>query len=144
MNTTKKLLILISILLPVSVLAIWLIGSFDNSQTIASGCFHQVAHKGWGCAELIQRENGQMILQLDDFQTAENSDLHILLISAPDALENETVKNSEQLYIAKLEKSEGFQQYVVPDGQNLTNFNSVVIWNSKYSVNFTTAPLRRF
>ena len=111
-------------------------------KTIAQGCFHQVAHKGNGCAELVQKSNGQMVLQLKDFKTAENPDLQILLISTTDAFENETVKNSERLFIAPLQNSECFQEYVVSDGQNLTKFNSVVIWNSKHEVNFTTAPLR--
>jgi hypothetical protein len=141
MTTTKKLLLLFSICFLISISAVGLIRFFDHSKIIATGCFHQVAHKGTGCAALIQKD-GQIVLQLNDFQTTENNDLHILLISAPDALENETVKMSERLYVAKLEKSEGSQVYVVPNGQNLTKFNSVVIWNSKYGVNFTTAPLR--
>jgi hypothetical protein len=67
-----------------------------------------------------------------------------LLISAPDALENETVKNSERLYVAPLQKSKSFQEYVLPNGQNLTNFHAVTIWNNKHGVNFTTAPLKQF
>lgn len=144
MNTTKKLLILFSICFLIYLSAMLLIRFSDDSHTIATGCFHQVAHKGAGCAALIQMSDGKIILQLNDFQTTQNGNLHILLISAPDALENETVKMSEQLYVAKLEKSEGSQQYVVSDAQNLTKFNSVVIWNSKYGVNFTTAPLKKF
>jgi hypothetical protein len=144
MKTTKKLFFLISALLAFAALVFLVNKIVFASKTIAYGCFHQVAHKGTGCAALIEKSDGQIILQLMDFNTAEAGDLHVLLISAPDAPENETVKDSEQLYIAPLRSSEGSQQYVVPMGPNLTKFNSVVIWNNKYGVNFTTAPLKRF
>lgn len=114
------------------------------SRTIASGCFHQVAHKGTGCAALVRSSDGQFVLRLTDFRTAASDDLQILLISAADAPENETVKNSERIFIAPLQKQDGFQEFPVPAGQDLTNFNAVVIWNSKHAVNFTAAPLRRF
>jgi len=144
MKTTKKFLFLISALLSAAALAVLLNQLLFGSKTIAYGCFHQVAHKGTGCAALIQKPDGRTILHLMDFETAERDDLHILLISAPDALENETVKNSERLYIAPLLRSaESSRQYVVPAGQNLTKFNSVVIWHGKHGVNFTTAPLKR-
>lgn len=145
MKTSKKFLFLIFALFAgAAALSILLNQFVFASKTIAYGCFHQVAHKGSGCAALIQKSNGQTVLQLMDFETAENENLCILLISAPDAPENETVKNSEQLYIAPLLKSKGSQQYVVPEGQNLTKFHSVVIWNNKHGVNFTTAPLKKF
>ncbi len=141
---SKKLTAIISILFLILFTAVFLVGFFPFSKTIAYGCFHQVAHKGTGCATLIRKSDGQVVLQLTDFQTAKNPDLQILLISADDAPENETVKNSERLLVAPLEKSEGAQEYVVPPAENLTKFNSVVIWNSKHGVNFTTAPLKKF
>jgi hypothetical protein len=145
MKTSKKLFLLISALLAAGAVPAILLGRFGfASKTIAYGCFHQVAHKGSGCAALIQKADGQTVLRFIDFKTSEKEDLHVLLISASDALENETVKTAEQLYVAPLHESEGPQQYVVPAGPNLAKFNSVVIWHSKHGINFTTAPLKRF
>ncbi len=144
MISSKKFILLISTLFLIAAIALLLNQLVFASKTIAYGCFHQVAHKGSGCAALIQRSDGQTILQLMDFETSESGDLQILLISAADALENESVKNSERLFIAPLKNSEASRRYVVPNGQNLTKFNSVVIWNSKHGVNFTTAPLKKF
>lgn len=143
MKTSKKSFLLILVILAVAVLAIFLNSFVSASKTIAYGCFHQVAHKGSGCAALVRKSNGQTHLQLIDFKTTENEDLQILLISATDALENETVKNSERIFVAPLEKSEGFQEFVLPFGQDIKNFHSVVIWNNKHGVNFTTAPLEK-
>lgn len=144
MNATKKFILIFLTLLSTAVFAGLLVQHVFAPKTIASGCFHQVAHKGSGCAVIVQKSNGQTALQLTDFKTAADDDLQILLISSTDALENETVKNSERFYVAPLQKSEGFQEYVVPMGQNLTKFNAVTIWSSKHGVNFTTAPLKRF
>lgn len=142
---SKKLFAaIISILFPVAVAAFLLTGFLPVSKTIAYGCFHQVAHKGEGCAALIRKSDGQTVWQLTDFRTAKNDGLQILLISADDAPENQTVKNSERLFVAPLEKSEGTQVYSVPTNENLTKYNSVVIWQGKHGVNFTTAPLKKF
>lgn len=144
MNKSQKILLAIGLLLLTIILGVSFSRMLNASKVVSYGCFHQVAHKGSGCAAIVQKPNGQITLQLIDFQTAENSDLQILLITALDALENETVKNSEKLYVASLQKSKGFQEYVLPNGQNLTNFHSVTIWNNKHGVNFTTAPLKKF
>ncbi|MEZ5429378.1 MAG: DM13 domain-containing protein [Pyrinomonadaceae bacterium] len=142
MKTSKNYLLPVSILLAVAASAIFLDGV--ASRTVAEGCFHQVAHKGSGCAAIIRKPDGQIVLRLSDFETADSGDLQILLVSATDAFENETVKNSEKIHIGRISPSEGLQEFVVREGQNLTKFNSVVIWNSKHGVNFTTAPLRKY
>jgi hypothetical protein len=142
MTTKIKLVAAITILLFIAVSATFLITS-GRSRTIASGCFHQVAHKTSGCVALIELDNGNLILQFDDFNTAESPALHVLLISAADAFENETVKRSDQLYIGPLLSSSGSQRYVVPPGRDPADLNAVTIWNSKYEVNFGTAPLKR-
>lgn len=112
-------------------------------RLLASGRFHQVAHKGEGVAAIVQLHNGQRILRLTDFRTSDNSELAILLISAPDAHENETVVNSSVFVLGSLQQAAGNQEYSIPADLDLTNVGAVTIWNKKYQVNFTTAPLRR-
>lgn len=117
---------------------------FSNSpKVLAFGKFHQVAHKGSGEAVILQKTNGQKILRLNDFRTAENPYLEILLISAPDALENETVKCSAVLVLGKLLNSKGNQEYLLPENTDVLKYQAVTIWNCKYAVNYTTAPLKR-
>lgn len=108
---------------------------------LASGRFHQVAHKGSGVATVYELPGGKRVLSLTDFCTASSPDLQVYLINAPDALENETVEKSEQLLLGELQKAEGDQSYPLPDDLDLTRYRAVVIWNRKYRVNFTTAPL---
>lgn len=112
-------------------------------RLLASGRFHQVAHKGEGVAAILQLHNGQRVLRLTDFRTTENHELAILLISAPDAHENQTVVNSSVFVLGRLQQATGNQEYSLPADLDLTHFGAVTIWNKKYRVNFTTAPLRR-
>lgn len=113
-------------------------------RTIAHGCFHQVAHKGEGCATLVRRRDGSIVLQLTDFNTVPSLDLHLLLITATDARENSSVEGAQHLDLGPLQNGEGYQEYVVPGVPDLTNYRSVTIWNTKYRVNFATAPLQQF
>jgi hypothetical protein len=112
-------------------------------RLLASGRFHQVAHKGEGVATLLQSSDGQHILRLTNFRTTDKSDLTVLLISAPDALENQTVMNSSVFVLGPLQQAAGDQEYPLPADLDLTHFGAVTIWNKKYQVNFTTAPLQR-
>ena len=131
----------------VSILVITLgIGFTRRSFTpeiLAEGDFHQVAHKGEGRAAIIRKQNGERVLRLRNFRTADKMDLYVYLISAPDALENETVKRSEIYSLGALRSAEGEQEYFLPAEINLTKYGAVVIWNRRYEVNFTTAPLKK-
>jgi hypothetical protein len=130
-----------SIILAVVVIVI-AIAIATRESVIASGCFHQVAHTGHGCAMLVGKSNGRVVLRLTDFATAESSDLHVMLSTASDSLENTEVQRSETLDLGPLKMAEGSQDYDVPSVGNLTDFHSVTIWNNKHQVNFTSAPLR--
>ena len=114
-----------------------------SPRVLASGSFHQVAHKGSGTATICELPDGRRVLRLLDFSTSDHPDLVVLLISAPDAPENETVKRAESVSLGPLRAAEGNQEYAVPDGVDLDRFHAVTIWNRKYHVNFTTAPLTR-
>jgi hypothetical protein len=110
-------------------------------QVIATGRFHQVAHKGTGLAKICRLPDGKLVLRLSEFRTDHGRDLQILLIAAPDALENETVANAEHVLVGPLAGSAGDQSYPLPDDLDVHKFRAVTIWSSKYLVNFTTAPL---
>jgi hypothetical protein len=112
-------------------------------EVLASGRFHQVAHKGEGTAALYRLPDGRRVLRLTAFRTAHRPDLVVYLISAPDALENETVKRSEVFSLGPLASREGDRQYIIPAGPDFGRFHAVTVWSPKYEVNFTTAPLKR-
>jgi hypothetical protein len=112
-----------------------------SSKSLAAGRFHNVAHKGAGLAEVFETADGRRVLRLSDFSTAAAPGLSVLLVAAPDARENETVRRSESIRLGPLAACEGDQEYEVPPDADLTRFRAVTIWSDKYGVNFTTAPL---
>ena len=118
---------------------------FTSSQirgkAIASGRFHQVAHRGAGLVTIYQLADKKLLLHLTEFRTDNGRDLQVLLIAAPDAFENETVEKVEFVSLGPLQKSEGDQSYHLPDDLDLSKYKAVTIWSPRYRVNFTTAPL---
>lgn len=112
-----------------------------RGKAIASGRFHQVAHRGTGLVTIYQLADKKLLLHLTEFRTGNGRDLQILLIAAPDAFENETVEKAEYVSLGKLQKSEGDQSYQLPDDLDLNKYRAVTIWSPRYRVNFTTAPL---
>ncbi len=114
-----------------------------SPDILASGEFHRVAHKGKGRAEIIKRSDGEKFLVLRNFRTARSKELYVYLISASDALENETVKNSKIYSLGKLKNAETERdEYRLPRDLDVAAYGAVTIWNKKYESNFTTAPLK--
>ena len=143
MRGVKKSLVGIAVVTLALVITATYVRHASTPRLLASGRFHQVAHKGEGVAAILQLDNGQRVLRLTEFRTTENHELAILLISAPDAHENQTVLNSSVFVLGRLQQAAGNQEYSLPADLDLTHFGAVTIWNRKYQVNFTTAPLRR-
>jgi hypothetical protein len=116
----------------------------ERSTVLMSGRFHRVAHRGAGMAIITQLPDGQRRLDLREFSTGAGADLAVYLIAAPDAFENETIERSEFVPLGTLQSSQGDQSYSVPADLDLNKFRAVTIWNRKYRVNYTTAPLKRY
>ena len=119
----------------------WLCGAWSGRPTevLAEGRFHQVAHKGGGRAVVARLGSRGTVVRLVDFETSFRPDLEVLLVAAPDALENETVKRSDRVSLGPLVES--VSDYPVPDDVDVSRFGCVAVWSRKYDVNFTTAPL---
>ncbi len=143
MNKSQKEFFLSVIVVMVATIGICSARLSNMPKVLASGEFHRVAHKGFGQAAILQKTDGQMRLRLTDFRTSESADLEVYLISAPDALENETIKRSETFSLGKLQTANGTQEYILPAGLDFYKYHAVTIWNTKYEVNYTTAPLVR-
>jgi hypothetical protein len=108
---------------------------------LATGEFHPVAHKGSGVATIIQMPGGQRVLRLTNVQTGERDDLQVCLVAAADCPDNETVERAGFVTLGSFLRAEADQTFNIPDGLDLTRYRAVTIWNPKYRVNFTTAPL---
>lgn len=111
------------------------------SNKLVSGQFHSSAHETKGMAAVIQLPDGKKTLRLTDFNTSNGPALHVYLVAADDAKDNDTVTKAGFLDLGELKGNIGDQNYDLPADADLTKYRAVTIWCKRFSVNFGTAPL---
>jgi hypothetical protein len=108
---------------------------------LASGQFHSGAHETKGTATVLQLADGKKTLRLTDFATSNGPDVHVYLVAAGDAKDNDSVTKAGFIDVGSLKGNIGDQNYELPAGTDLAKFRAVTIWCKRFSVNFGTAPL---
>jgi hypothetical protein len=111
------------------------------SNQLASGQFHSGAHETKGMATVFQLTDGKKMLRLTNFETSNGPDVHVYLVAAQDAKDNDTVKNAEFVDLGSMKGNIGDQNYELPANADLAKYHAVTIWCKRFSVNFGTAPL---
>ena len=114
----------------------------NNATTkLASGQFHNGAHETKGTATVFQLGDGKKTLRLTNFETSNGPDVHVYLVAAADAKDNDTVKTAGFVELGSLKGNIGDQNYDVPANVDLAKYRAVTIWCARFGVNFGTAPL---
>ena len=111
------------------------------SQAVASGNFHDVAHKGAGQAAIYQLSNGKRVLRFTNFETSNGPDVRVYLVATKDATDSETVKQAGFIEVGALKGNIGDQNYELASDLDLNKYRAVTIWCKRFGVNFATAPL---
>ena len=114
--------------------------SAANNQ-LATGQFHSGAHETKGMATVFQLADGKKTLRLTNFATSNGPDVHVYLVAAPDAKDNDTVTKADVVDLGSLKGNIGDQNYELPANADLAKYRAVTIWCKRFSVNFGTAPL---
>lgn len=114
-----------------------------DAKKLAEGTFHGVAHETKGTATIYQLADGRRFLRFTGFDTSNGPDLRVIMTTAADATDSDTIKNAkERIELAKLKGNVGDQNYELPKDVDLAKFKSVTVWCNRFSVNFATAPLK--
>ena len=108
---------------------------------LASGEFHAGAHETKGTAAIFKLADGKRTLRLTGFETSNGPDVHVYLVAAGDAKDNDTVKNAGFIDLGSLKGNIGDQNYDVPASVDLAKYRAATIWCARFNVNFGTAPL---
>ena len=116
----------------------------QTAAIVATGTFHGAAHKTSGRATVYAASGGD-VLRLTHFTTSNGPNLHLLLIAASDAQDDENFleKKVERVDLGPLKGNEGDQNYVIPAGTDLSRFRAVSIFCERFDANFGTAPLEK-
>jgi hypothetical protein len=109
--------------------------------TLAEGRFHDGAHKTVGSATIHQLSDGKRVLRFTDFETSNGPDVHVYLVAAEDANDNDTVTRAGFVELGSLKGNVGDQNYDVPAETDLSKYRAVTVWCRRFGVNFGTAPL---
>jgi hypothetical protein len=116
----------------------------QSGAVVETGSFHGAVHKTAGRATIYKSSNGN-VLRLTHFATSNGPDLHVLLIAANDAQDNENflTKNIERVDLGHLKGNDGDQNYTIPAGTDLSKYKAVSIFCERFDANFGTAPLEK-
>ncbi len=111
--------------------------TITTASTLRTGSFVGVGdgiHNAEGEAKVIpfQNENSN-ILRLENLRVTNGPDLYVYLAT------NKTA--SDFVNVGKLKANNGNQNYDIPAGTDLTNYDTVLIWCRPFSVLFGSAEL---
>lgn len=108
---------------------------------VASGEFRDADsnHRGTGTATVYQLEDGSTLLRFEDFEVTNGPDLHVYLVPH----ENPTGSSDLDGYVdlGSLKGNIGDQNYEIPEGVDISEFGSVVIYCVPFHVFFSIASL---
>jgi len=115
----------------------------SGPQAIARGEFvdADAIHKGSGQATLYELQDGSNLVRFEDFRTTNGPALVVYLAKHPSPTEARHVSDGGYIKLGKLKGNVGNQNYVVPPGTNIDEYNSVVIWCELFGVLFSPAAL---
>lgn len=110
-------------------------------ETLASGTFHSVLHPTSGTATIYELPNGSRMLRFTNFRTSNGPDVHIYMVAASDAKDNDTVMKAGFVDLGPMKGNIGEQNYMLAPEMNLSKYRAVSVWCKRFSFNFGTAPL---
>ena len=110
-------------------------------MVVTQGNFKGLAHDTKGMAAVYQLPNRKRTLRLTAFATSNGPDVHVYLVAAPDATDDNTVKQAGFVDLGSIKGNIGDQNYDLPSDVDLARYRAVTVWCKRFSVNFATAPL---
>lgn len=117
----------------------------DGPQAIARGQFidADAIHKGSGQAILYALPDGNDVMRFENFRTTNGPALVVYLAKHASPTEARHVTDGGYIKLGRLKGNVGNQNYVVPAGTDVSEYNSVVIWCELFGVLFSPAALTR-
>ena len=116
----------------------------DNAPTVlAQGRFvdADAVHSGSGDAILYQLPDGGHLVRFENFRTTNGPALVVYLAKHPDPKSADDVTEGGYLNLGKLKGNVGNQNYPVPAGTAIEEYQSVVVWCELFGVLFSPAAL---
>ncbi len=100
-------------------------------------------HKGSGNATLYQLPDGSHVIRFEEFRSTNGPALVVYLAKHANPKNAADVTDNGFVNLGKLKGNVGNQNYSIPAGTAIDDFNSVVIWCELFDVLFSPAALNR-
>lgn len=97
-------------------------------------------HMGSGTATIYQ-QGDQNVLRFENFEVTNGPDLHVILSKNPNPTNRDDL-GSDHIDLGSLKGNLGSQNYDIPAGLDLTQYQSVVIYCMPFHVVFSVATLQ--
>ena len=110
----------------------------EASSTAYAGTFVGVndgIHNAEGQTKVIQLSDGSNFLRLEDFRSTNGPDLYVYLSTDKGA--------SDIVNLGRLKGNIGDQNYEIPDGTDLSKYDTALIWCQAFSVLFGSSELEQ-
>jgi hypothetical protein len=107
-----------------------LVGEFRDADS---------SHQGTGTATIYELEDGSTLLRFEDFEVTNGPDLHVYLVPHENPASSDDLAG--YLDLGSLKGNIGDQNYEIPDGIDISEFGSVVIYCVPFHVFFSIASL---
>ena len=109
--------------------------------TLLTGEFRDAdsSHQGMGTATVYELEDGSTLLRFEEFEVTNGPDLNVYLVPHENPTSSEDLEG--YLDLGSLKGNIGDQNYEVPDGADISEFGSVVIYCVAFDVFFSIASL---
>ena len=98
-------------------------------------------HQGSGTA-MVYQQGEEQVLRFEDFNVTNGPDLHVILTKHPAPASRSEV-GEDYIDLGSLKGNQGNQNYPIPAGTNLSEYQSVVIYCVPFHVVFATATLNQ-
>jgi len=92
-------------------------------------------HFAGGEALIIETAPGKFILRLENFSVRNGPDLFVYLSPDADGYDDGAIS------LGELKATDGAFNYAIPEGVDVSQFNSAIIWCKQFTVLFGTATL---
>ena len=149
LSQRAKIIIALLVLLVISPFAYYLISPLfinnvvsetltaDGLAILSQGAFvgaDAIIHKAEGTAKLVRTKTNEFIMRFDEnFKASNGPDLYVRLIKMGDY--------NTYVELGRLKGNIGSQNYKIPVGTDLSQYDSVIVWCKQFGVLFGTAKL---
>ncbi|MEM9400865.1 MAG: DM13 domain-containing protein [Pseudomonadota bacterium] len=115
----------------------------ETQSVVSQGQFvdADAAHKGEGTATLYALPDGNNVVRFEEFRVTNGPDLYVYLAKHPSPMTADDVVDGGYLNLGKLKGNVGNQNYPLPEGTDVAEYGSVVIWCQLFGVLFSPAAL---